>query len=275
MAYAFDPKHHYRMPTHFGPSLGPRQGLDGRRFSCKTNPLIKTFEATFEAEASQLEDLLPTGFKVFGEARLTIQFGIMMEVEWLAGRTYNVFGVSVPAHFEGKQDNIIGDFLLVLWENKADPIITGREDLGFSKVYCELPEPIVMDDRVECRASWDGHEFSTFSLRGKSSIDPEELPDSPSQGDMHLKYIPRTWTQGEADVHYPVLTAEETSHEVIEEAYKFEDASIKFKQSTWEQLPTLVHVVNGLADLKIGNCLSANLIVSRGGSDLSGQRPLV
>ena len=33
MSYIFRPDSHYRMPTHFGPSLGPRQGLDGRRYA--------------------------------------------------------------------------------------------------------------------------------------------------------------------------------------------------------------------------------------------------
>ena len=135
MAYSFDPKRHYRMPTHFGPSLGPRQGLDGRRFSCKKTPLVKTYAASFEADAKQVEKLLPTGFTIAGEPKISIQFGMLREVEWLAGRGYNVFGVSVPARFEGKQDDVTGDFLLVLWENHADPILTGREDLGFSKIY--------------------------------------------------------------------------------------------------------------------------------------------
>ena len=29
MSYTFKPDCYYRMPTHFGPSLGPRQGIDG------------------------------------------------------------------------------------------------------------------------------------------------------------------------------------------------------------------------------------------------------
>lgn len=33
MTYVFQPKRMYGMPTHFGLSLGPRQGPDGRKFA--------------------------------------------------------------------------------------------------------------------------------------------------------------------------------------------------------------------------------------------------
>lgn len=32
MPYTFQPGMTYRMPTHFGPSLGPRQGPDGKGY---------------------------------------------------------------------------------------------------------------------------------------------------------------------------------------------------------------------------------------------------
>lgn len=38
MPYTFQPGRMYRMPTHFGPACGPRQGPDGRKFACKDNP---------------------------------------------------------------------------------------------------------------------------------------------------------------------------------------------------------------------------------------------
>ena len=57
----------------------------------------------------------------------------MKEIEWLAGRGYNTLGVSFPAVFEGEVDRATGSLLTVLWENLTDPILTGREELGFSK----------------------------------------------------------------------------------------------------------------------------------------------
>ena len=51
---------------------------------------------------------------------------------------------SFPAVFNGERDRAEGGLLTVLWENLCDPILTGREQLGFSKIYCELPEPVVL-----------------------------------------------------------------------------------------------------------------------------------
>jgi len=78
----------------------------------------------------------------------------MKEIEWLAGRGYNILGVTFPAVFKGKEDTARGPFLTVLWENLADPIITGREELGFSKIYCELPEPRISRGEAHAVAGW-------------------------------------------------------------------------------------------------------------------------
>ena len=87
---------------------------------------------------------MPPGFSLRYPNIVCLSFIYSTEVEWLAGRGYNLFGVTVPATYNGQQDVVDGDLQLVLWENMADPIITGREDLGFAKVYCELPEPQFM-----------------------------------------------------------------------------------------------------------------------------------
>ena len=58
-------------------------------------------------------------------------------VDVLAGHGYNLTGVSVPTRFHGEKGVVEGNLLLVMWENHADPIITGREQLGYSKIFDE------------------------------------------------------------------------------------------------------------------------------------------
>ena len=53
-----------------------------------------------------------------------------------------------------------------------------------------------------------------------------------------------------------------------------QNAHCHFRHSTWEELPTLVNIVNTLSDLTLGDCLEATLMESRGGKDLSDQRIL-
>lgn len=275
MPYHFQADRFYRMPTHFGPSLGPRQGPDGRRYSNETTQGL-SIEATFEANASQLEKLLPPGFRLRDPNIIRLTFGYAKNIEWLAGRGYNTFGVSFPVTYCGQQDTVDGELLLVLWENMADPIITGREDLGFAKVYCELPEPQFIGNEVICRASWDGCQFASLQLSGLKETTLQDLPeDVPSEGKLHYRYFPKPSAPGEADVAYAVLTPAACPNLVLGKVMSGETASAAFRQSTWEELPTLVHIVNALSELSLGNCLSAALVNFSGGKDLSDQRILV
>ena len=275
MSYSFRTDQRYRMPTHFGPSLGPRQGLDGRRYACIDSSVDTSIQATFKAQPDQINRLLPPGFSCREPNHINLNFTYCKNIEWLAGRGYNTFGVSVPATYEGKIDTVHGDFLFVLWENMADPIITGREELGLSKVYCELPEPQFIDNDVICRASWDGCQFASLQLSNLKEVPPEDLPDSaPSEGLLHYKYFPKTSAPGIADVAYPTLTPAETPNVKIDHAMIAQSANAHFRQSSWEELPTLVHIVNALSDLTLGDCVDATLIKSHGGKDLSDQRIL-
>ena len=77
----------YRMPTHFGPRMGPRQGPDGRRFDCRDNPRGTSIAVSFLTQAAQLEAFLPPGFALDGEPVVTINATYMTEIE-MAGRTW-------------------------------------------------------------------------------------------------------------------------------------------------------------------------------------------
>ena len=173
MAYKFQPGKMYRMPTHFGPLMGPRQGPDGRKFECKDNPKNTSVSVSFLSNAEQLKALLPDCFELGGEPVVTVYANYMKEIEWLAGRGYNILGVSFPAVFKGARDHVRGPFLSVLWENLCDPIITGREELGFSKIYCEMPEPRITSSEAQAVAGWLGFNFldiSVTNLRPKSEV---------------------------------------------------------------------------------------------------------
>ena len=276
MSYRFRPDRFYRMPTHFGPSLGPRQGLDGRRYANVETSRDVIVHATFNAEKAQLEKLLAPGFSLREPYVINFSFFYIKDVEWLAGRGYNVFGAFVPVTYKGQEDTVHGDFLVVLWGNMADPIITEREDLGFPKVYCEIPEPQFIDNDLMCRASWDGCQFASLRLSGLKDVALQDLPVvPPSDGLLHYKYIPKTGSLGEADVEYAVLTPGETPNAKIDHAMLAKSASCDFRRSSWEELPTLVHIVNTLSKLTLGECIKATLLRTHGGKDLSDQRILV
>ena len=280
MPYRFHPDKMYRMPTHFGPAAGPRQGEDGQKFACKDNPKSITRSVSFLTNREQLEELLPEGFALGAEPIVTVAASYMTEIEWLAGRGYNTLGVSFPAIFNGKEDHAVGSLLTVLWENLTDPIITGREELGFSKIYCELPEPTVYRGETHCIASWLGFKFMDLKVRNMTQVSLEKPPSSASRqtdgkltGTLHYKYMPRTGEWGTADTAYAVLTPAKTPNRVVKEMWRGE-GTVEFHRARWEDMPTQYNIVNAFADLEIKEYRGAGITSTVGGKDLGDQRIL-
>ena len=274
MSYQFRPDRMYRMPTHFGPSLGPRQGIEGRRYLNRDHPKQTTIEATFEAKPAELAGLLPPMFEPLEPSRITFAFTYIREIEWLAGRGYNTFGVRFPARFRGRQDDVSGEFLAVLWENRTEPIITGREELGFAKIYCELPDPQFDRDPLRCEARWEATTFAALTLEGRRAGAPATSAPPESVGLLHYKYIPATEAWGKADVEYAVLTPAAVPNQRVERQERAANASMEFCSASWEALPTLYNVVSVLAGLWIGPCVAAGVTECRGSKDISDQRRL-
>ena len=274
MTYEFDPQAMYRMPTHFGPRTGPRRGPHGQRFHNRDAPRSEIYSLSFLSNADQLERMLPPGFQLEGEPVVTVSANYMSEIEWLAGRGYATLGLSFPARFQGKRDEVSGHFLTVLWENLTDPIITGREELGFSKIYCELPTPTSLRGRHHVTASWLGFRFLDMHIGDLDEEAPQaSAPASKSAGTLHFKYMPRTGDWGKADVAYAVLTPAETpNRRVLEQRYG--SGELAFHAARWEDMPTQYNIVNAFAALEIHEYRGASLIKTVGGKDLSDQRIL-
>ena len=277
MPYPLDPDKMYRMPTHFGPRTGPRQGPDGRKFECIDNPYGTAYSVSFLTNAQQLAAFLPPGFSLDGEPVVTVFTNHMTEIEWLAGRGYNVLGISFPVRFAGERDRARGSFLTVLWENLTDPIITGREELGFSKIYCELPAPTCLRGAYHLTASWLGFKFLDMHLINLRELSRDEIEaradGAASDGALHYKYMPRTGDWGSADIAYPVLTPATNSNQRILEQH-VGAGRIAFHRARWEDMPTQYNIVNAFADLEILEYRSASLTKTVGGKDISDQRIL-
>jgi acetoacetate decarboxylase len=267
----------YRMPTHFGPRTGPRQGADGRRFENTDTPKKTEVSVSFLTRRDQLEELLPQRFELAGEPVVTVTASYITEIEWLAGRGYNTLGVSFPATFHGERDTATGSFLAVLWENLTDPIITGREELGFSKIYCELPDPIVLRGEWRLTASWLGFKFLDVSAQNLRQPSANEVAAAAEQrksdGVLHFKYMPRTGEWGTADIAYATLTPSAAPNVVVKERWVGEGC-VRFHRARWEDMPTQYNIVNAFEALAIREYRGASVTKTVGAKDLSDQRIL-
>src|SRR5438045_1820107 len=119
---------YYRMPVGFGPSLGPRQGPDGRKFN---GELYRSTHVSVETpvDGDRLAKVLPPGFEPAPNPIVRIQTNYLRDVPWLAGRAYNFAEVLFSVIYRGQSDVVEGELVAVMWESMADPIISGREEI--------------------------------------------------------------------------------------------------------------------------------------------------
>lgn len=269
MSYQFIKGRYYRMPTHFGPTPGPRQIPEGKPNNPRQSPHRRVSAVAARTTAEALGRLLPPGFELADEPVISVEYEELTQIDWLAGRGYNTLGVKFAAKYSGQTEQPVGNFLAILWENLADPILSGREELGFSKLYCELPEPAILNGAYSFTAGWLGHRF--FEMKIDDLKDVDETAQTPGRPSLHYKYMPRTGTRDEPDVAYVTLNPPENPYVTVKKKM-VGSGRFAFTRSSWEQLPTLYHVVNAFADLPIQAFLGATITWSVGGKDLSDQR---
>jgi len=105
-------------------------------------------------------------------------------------------------------------------------------------------------------------------------LGPEEvaaLTSNPKgDGTLHYKYMPKTGEWGSADISYAVLTPSDHTNTVVKEMWRGE-GTVQFHEATWEDLPTMFHIVNALRALGIKEYRGAMIVKSVGGKDLSDQ----
>ena len=186
----------------------------------------------------------------------------MRNIAWLAGRGYSVATVSTGVRWLGDGAATDGRLKLVLWENMADPIITGREELGYPKVFADIPDIAEAAGAAHAEASWGGFTFLDVAVESlaESSAGP---PGGPS---YHLHYMPRVGRMGAPGLAQTVLTAPGQGALTVTERYAGHGRA-RFRPATWEQLPTLHNIVGGLAELDLGACLGAGLMRTAGSTD--------
>ncbi|TDF64522.1 acetoacetate decarboxylase family protein [Cupriavidus sp. L7L] len=259
----------YRMPTVFGPAIGPRQAPEGVIFDPTTSPKKFCAYVSFRTDALLLEQMLPEDFTLRGDPIVIVEFGYMTEIDWLAGRGYNMLSVRIPVRFKHGNDSTVidGFFQPVVWENMTEPILSGREELGWSKIFAELPAPEKRDGKIVCRAEWMGFRFLELTLTEIRKSDAAPFATSPV---LHRKYIPTTGQWGEADADYITMTPAGGSHARLQEHFTG-DASLSVFAPSWQDMPTQHQCVTYLARLPKHEYIQAGVYSTVGGKDLSDQ----
>jgi hypothetical protein len=257
----------FRMPVSFGPAPGPRNLPQAhRRRRYEKNALTLTLSAATDREP--LAALLPPGFAIEGEPRIEVSLIVLTNIGWLAGRGYNIVMVRIPARWSG-QEMVTGYFVPVLWESLADPILTGRDELGWPKIFADIPAPVNEAGRWSASASWEGFTFLDIEASDfVAGMDP-----APASSTMFHKSVPRTGEWGEAEIDYLTVTAPDGPKPAVKSASRGAGC-FEFHPARWEDMPTQYPIVNALAALPLREFGPATLVETSGGGDVSGQRRL-
>lgn len=263
---SLDPK--YRMPRHFGPAPGPRNLPTDRRHRRYEKELV-SYTVSACTDAKQLGAFLPDGLALDSEPRLEVCLMSFRKIGWLAGRGYDILMVRIPAKWVENTEECVGHFVPVVWENMADPIITGREELGWPKIFADISVSDPLAESAQTFASWDGHCFFDFGASGF-----EAAAQAPAQMPMVFeKYFPATGDSGSADAHYLTVTAPDGPEPQVH-SVEIGKGWFAFNGASWEQMPTQYPIVNALAALPLGDFSCVTKTASTSGGDGGGQRKL-
>jgi hypothetical protein len=247
MPFAPKPGSYHRMPVFFGPTPGPRQfkGLDNYDWSVL--PRRHTLGARFLTDAAMLQAWLPEGFSVWGDPVVTCELCYFDGFGWLAGRGYNMCDFKFNAVYQSKNGPVHGTLLIVRYENLCDPILSGREELGHNKLWCEIPPLRDVDGRKGSEMSWLGCTFWKIAAWDLKEDNNVPKSDPVHKGLLSYKYIPQTGNWGTPDVAYATLTPPAWNGKLIRRFVG--KGEVEFIRPRWEELPTMYHMINAFCDL--------------------------
>ncbi|KAJ9631312.1 hypothetical protein H2204_008254 [Knufia peltigerae] len=290
----------YRQPVVFGPSPGPRQNSQGDTYKSTLKDSTKTKTTVrFKTKASAIRALFPneqyslpdTGDDDFAYATWSLES--LRNLSWLSGSGYDLLALYVEdvmytdSH-SGRRRHCTYNPLMI--ENFADPIMTGREELGVPKLFSDID--IAVDETenassltLKATVSWRGStwmELRVPSLRQqhRPSLDTSAKTDTPTkttpphcEGLLVHKYIPSSGggVNGKPDADYDVLIHNDPGAADIKTTSVADPSETKISIHNLgsQKLPTLCNVVDGLARIPILEIVDARMVEIQGMSDLS------
>lgn len=201
---------------------------------------------SYLSDKDALAALLPLPFEPADVPLVTVCYQQCPKVNFLAGRGYNMIGVNLATFFNGKKDQLAGNFSLVLWENQMNPILRGRELLGIPKLLADIPDPSYNDNKWHAYGAENDRILLELEI-DQAQLQSEEYVSQKNAVQEHWlgwKYIPNIDGIGAA-LSQPTLIGRETHLMEI----RLGKGSVRYGTLTWESNPSTVDVVEALMTL--------------------------
>lgn len=280
-----DPDIYWRMPVSFGPAPGPRQALYTNKPQPARHSTFTTASIKFKTSRTFMQNLFPTksfAFKGAGTvAYASFSQTTLGKMEWLGGSGYRHFGLYLHGVRYSKKDgtHIDGTYMPLLFESLTDPIVSGRDELGMPKVFCEV-DIRRRSDSYRVRTHWQGSMFGKFDLDELEEADPAAeagtIGGEADYGILAYKYSPAVGERGKADAAYATVVPHAEESKVVPSKvtglWKCKKPSFSFESLTQQDLPTLHHIVSKLAQIPVFEYVSAKVVEGYGVPDVSACR---
>jgi acetoacetate decarboxylase len=122
----------YAMPLIMGP-LFDQADRPGNVYSNVENLILQ-----FRTDRDAVLALVPDCYQIGAEPIVTVTIGDYDGVDFMSGGGYRTATFGVSAGFDGDEDHVGGQYILVMFEDKTIPILGGREQLGVPKVFADI-----------------------------------------------------------------------------------------------------------------------------------------
>lgn len=280
-----NPHMYWRQPIVFGPMPGPRQDFMGNNRALKSlESTFQTASIKFKTSRTLLKNFFPSDRYSFigpgSVARASFSQTTLNGMDWLGGGGYRHIGLYIHG-VQYKKENgevIKGTYMPILFESLADPIVSGREELGMPKLYSAI-DIHERNNSYRYQTSWQGAVWGHFELEDLEDEDPAAdkgtIGGEDDEGILVYRYIPKVGqaTKGEAEAEYPVFVPHAQESKVVPSKVtrlrRTKNAKIEINALGWDALPTLNHVVSRLGEIPIDEILDAKITEGRGVPDVS------
>lgn len=280
-----NPSVYWRQPIVFGPMPGPRQDHLGRDRALKSHEsTFVTASIKFKTSRTLLQNLFPSDRYSFTSpssvARASFSQTTLNGMDWLGGGGYRHIGLYIHGVKYTKEngDVIKGTYMPILFENLADPIVSGREELGMPKLFTAI-DVYERQQSFRLQTSWQGAVWGHFELEDLEDQDrgteKGTIGGEDDDGILVYRYIPKVGTasKGEAEAEYPVFVPHANESKVVPSQVtrvrKTKNAKVSIDGLGWDALPTLHHVVSRLAEIPIDEVIEGKITEGKGVPDVS------
>ncbi len=192
----------YKMPVHFGGDpFYPVRTVYGD---------MTCISISFETDEELLLDIIPEDFELLSPT-VNIQFANCRDIDWMSGGEYRLIQAGAPVRYTGRGGPLEGEYVLVIWENKACPIIGGREEDGMPKIFADIAQERHSGDNWFTAASYESNTFLRLNfMKGRKLQENEirQINEAPLTNNFGWRYIPELGRAGAALSH-PTLYPQE------------------------------------------------------------------